>query len=94
MACSRLPNGWSMDRTGATRERSGQEHAYGEESCKTRFQTFDGIGQKKAAMAVELLERQLGRTGQMMEGSDIAYDVHVSRVFLRAGLADEMTRTR
>jgi endonuclease III len=49
---------------------------------------FDGIGQKKAAMAVELLERHLGVPVTMMEGSDIAYDVHVRRVFMRTGLSD------
>jgi uncharacterized HhH-GPD family protein len=53
-----------------------------------RFQAFDGIGQKKAAMAVELLERHLGVPVAMMEGSDIAYDIHVRRVFLRSGLVD------
>jgi uncharacterized HhH-GPD family protein len=53
-----------------------------------RFAAFDGIGQKKAAMAVELLERHLGVPVAMMEGSDIAYDVHVRRVFMRTGLSD------
>lgn len=53
-----------------------------------RLQAFDGIGQKKAAMAVEMLERDLGVDVRRMEGSDIAYDVHVRRVFIRTGLAD------
>jgi endonuclease III len=53
-----------------------------------RLEGFDGIGQKKAAMAVQILERDLGvPVGDMAEG-DIAYDVHVRRVFLRARLAD------
>jgi uncharacterized HhH-GPD family protein len=55
---------------------------------QARFLAFDGIGQKKAAMAVELLERHLGVSVTMMEGSNIAYDIHVRRVFMRAGLAD------
>jgi endonuclease III len=38
-------------------------------------------------MAVEILERDLGVPVQAMEGSDIAYDIHVRRVFLRTGLA-------
>jgi endonuclease III len=50
---------------------------------------FVGIGQKKAAMAVEILERDLGVPIREMEGSDIAYDIHVRRVFLRTGFADE-----
>ena len=53
-----------------------------------RLQAFDGIGQKKAAMAVEILERDLGVVVREVTGSDVAYDVHVRRVFLRAGLAD------
>lgn len=52
-----------------------------------RLQAFDGIGQKKAAMAVEILERDLGVPIRDMHDSDIAYDVHVRRVFLRTGLA-------
>ncbi len=53
-----------------------------------RFDAFAGIGQKKAAMAVEILERDLGVPVRDMHGSDIAYDIHVRRVFLRTGLAD------
>jgi uncharacterized HhH-GPD family protein len=53
-----------------------------------RLIAFAGIGQKKAAMAVEILERDLGVRIQGMEGSDIAYDIHVRRVFLRTGLAE------
>ncbi|MFK4536186.1 putative HhH-GPD family protein [Bradyrhizobium ottawaense] len=52
-----------------------------------RLDQFEGIGQKKAAMAVEILERDLGVPITAMEGSDVAYDVHVRRVFLRTGLA-------
>jgi uncharacterized HhH-GPD family protein len=53
-----------------------------------RFEAFRGIGQKKAAMAVEILERDLGVPLTDLSGSDIAYDVHVRRVFLRTGLAE------
>jgi uncharacterized HhH-GPD family protein len=53
-----------------------------------RLDAFAGIGQKKAAMAVEILERDLGVPIRQMSGSDIAYDVHVRRVFLRTGLAE------
>ncbi|MCK8673956.1 hypothetical protein M1M07_22960 [Rhodococcus sp. HM1] len=55
---------------------------------RRRLTAFPGIGQKKAAMAVEILERDLGVPITDMHGSDIAYDVHVRRVFLRTGLAD------
>lgn len=53
-----------------------------------RLLAFDGIGQKKAAMAVEILERDLHVPIRDLHGTDIAYDVHVRRVFLRTGLAD------
>ena len=53
-----------------------------------RLDRFPGIGQKKAAMAVEILDRDLGVPVRELDGSDIAYDVHVRRVFLRAGLAE------
>jgi len=60
---------------------------------RERLESFPGIGQKKAAMAVEILARDLGVPLREMGGSDIAYDVHVRRVFLRTGLAshDEVT---
>ena len=56
-------------------------------ALRQRLETFPGIGQKKAAMAVEILARDLGVPLKDMDGSDIAYDVHVRRVFVRAGLA-------
>jgi uncharacterized HhH-GPD family protein len=58
------------------------------EELRRRFERFQGVGQKKAAMAVEILERQLGVPVTHLEGSDIAFDVHVRRVFLRTGLAE------
>lgn len=54
---------------------------------RTTLCTFKGISQKKAAMAVEILERDLKVPILELDGSDIAYDVHVRRVFLRTGLA-------
>lgn len=35
-----------------------------------------GIGQKKAAMAVEILARDLGKPFHELSGGDVAYDVH------------------
>lgn len=55
---------------------------------RRRLEVFPGIGQKKAAMAVEILARTLGVELKDLNGSDIAYDVHVRRVFLRTGLAE------
>lgn len=60
---------------------------------QARLQEFKGISQKKAAMAVEILYAQLGVEITEMWGSDIAYDVHVRRVMLRAGLAQRDTVT-
>jgi uncharacterized HhH-GPD family protein len=55
---------------------------------RRRLEAFPGIGQKKAAMAVEILARDLGYPLRDLSGSDVAYDVHLRRVFLRTGLAD------
>jgi uncharacterized HhH-GPD family protein len=55
---------------------------------QARLCAFKGISQKKAAMAVEILERDLGVPISDLAGSDVAYDIHVRRVFLRTGLAD------
>jgi endonuclease III len=52
-----------------------------------RLDEFDGIAQKKAAMAVEILERVRKVSITQMHGSDVAYDRHIRRVFLRTGLA-------
>lgn len=52
-----------------------------------RLRSFPGIGEKKAAMAVELLVRHLGVRLVGLEHGSVAYDVHVRRVFLRTGLA-------
>jgi endonuclease III len=54
---------------------------------QARLDAFEGIGQKKAAMAVAMLARDLSVPIRAMEGNDVAYDVHIRRVFLRTGLA-------
>lgn len=56
-----------------------------------RLSAFDGIGRKKAAMAVEILQRHFGVELGGPEDGRVAYDVHVRRVFLRSGLADADT---
>lgn len=54
-----------------------------------RLRAFEGIGEKKAAMAVEILVRHLGKRLVGLQDGCVAYDVHVRRVFLRAGLVSE-----
>jgi len=56
-----------------------------------RLLAFDGIGEKKAVMAVELLRRYFGVELEGAECGSVAYDVHVRRVFLRTGLVEEDT---
>ena len=57
-----------------------------------RLREFGGIGQKKAAMAVAILNRDLGVPIGRMEGGDVAVDVHIRRVFLRSRIADRDDR--
>lgn len=57
------------------------------EDLRRRLERFQGIGRKQGVMAVEILERQRGTAIRRLEGSDIAFDVHVRRVFLRTGIA-------
>lgn len=57
-------------------------------ALRESLESFEGIGQKKSAMAVELLERMLRVPLRQLGGSDVAVDIHVRRVFLRSGLAD------
>jgi len=76
---------------------------YGGEACRIwpdgdhvlavteRLLAFDGIGEKKSAMAVDLLTRVLGVPLTGIECGTVAYDVHVRRVFLRTGLIDRDT---
>jgi uncharacterized HhH-GPD family protein len=56
-----------------------------------RLLAFEGIGEKKAAMAVEILMRHFGVPLVGEECGNVAYDVHVRRVFLRTGLVDHDT---
>lgn len=96
--------GWTCDAASIVMERfAGDASAIWSDrpsaaKLRRRFDDFPGIGQKKAAMAVEILERDLRVPLTDLSGSDIAYDVHVRRVFLRTGLSDhddmrEMVRT-
>lgn len=51
-----------------------------------RLSAFDGIGRKKAVMAVEILTRHFGVPLKGRECGQVAFDVQVRRVFLRSGL--------
>ncbi len=57
-----------------------------------RLAAFDGIGRKKAVMAVEILTRHFGVKLAGRECGQVAYDVQVRRVFLRSGLVARDTR--
>jgi uncharacterized HhH-GPD family protein len=56
-----------------------------------RLSEFDGIGRKKSAMIVQILVRHFGVGLSGLDRGNVAYDVHVRRVFLRSGLAAEDT---
>lgn len=53
-----------------------------------RLLAFEGIGTKKATMAVEILMRHFGVELAGAECGSVAYDVHVRRVFLRSGMVE------
>ena len=61
-------------------------------SVTERLSAFDGIGRKKAVMAVEILSRHFGVRLEGRECGQVAYDVQVRRVFLRTGLVDHDDR--
>jgi len=51
-----------------------------------RLDAFVGIGQKKAAMATQILMRDMQVSVRRPSGTQVAYDAHIRRVFLRTGL--------
>jgi uncharacterized HhH-GPD family protein len=84
-AATRLTREWGSD---ASRIWAAGSSAAG---VALRLSAFDGIGRKKAAMAVEILTRHLGVPLSGMESGTVAYDTHVRRVFLRSGLVEHDT---
>jgi uncharacterized HhH-GPD family protein len=52
----------------------------------SRLTAFKGIGPKKAAMATQILMRDMGVPLRRTAGTQVAYDAHIRRVFLRTGL--------
>jgi uncharacterized HhH-GPD family protein len=63
------------------------------EDLQNRFRQFNGIGQKKASMAANILARDLKIPVKNLAGVDISNDVHIRRVFHRTGLADDESET-
>lgn len=59
------------------------------EDLQRRFEEFDGIGQKKASMATNILVMDFGINVKDKRGIDLSYDRHVRRVFLRTGLVEK-----
>jgi len=61
------------------------------DDLQRRFDEFEGIGQKKASMATNILVRDYGIhvRGVDHSGIDVSSDVHVRRVFLRSGLINK-----
>lgn len=58
------------------------------EHVVAKLEEFKGISHKKAALGTLLLVRDFGVTLNNLSCIDIAYDVHVRRIFLRMGLVD------
>lgn len=54
-----------------------------------KLEEFKGISHKKAALGTLLLVRDFGVTLENLFCIDIAYDVHIRRIFLRMGLTDK-----
>ena len=57
-----------------------------------RFIEFDGIAQKKASMAVNILFRDFGIEIVDKSGIDVSYDIMVQRVFQRTGLVKDVSQ--
>ncbi len=59
------------------------------EHVADKLEEFKGISHKKAALGTLLLVRDFGVTLNNLSCIDIAYDVHVRRIFLRMGLTEK-----
>lgn len=59
-----------------------------------RLRAFDGIGQKKSSMLVNILYRDLNRiilTPEQLSEINVSNDVQIQRVFIRTGLVTRLT---
>ena len=59
------------------------------EHVVAKLEEFKGISHKKAALGTLLLVRDFGVILENLYCIDIAYDVHIRRIFLRMGLTDK-----
>lgn len=59
------------------------------EHVVAKLEKFKGISHKKAALGTLLLVRDFGVMLKNLYCIDIAYDVHIRRIFLRMGLTDK-----
>ncbi len=57
-----------------------------------RFREFNGIGQKKSSMAVNILVRDIGVPARDKRWIDVSDDIQVRRVFQRAGIIKEYSQ--
>lgn len=62
------------------------------DDLQRRFEQFNGIGQKKASMATNILVKDFGIEVKDKKGIDVSYDIHIRRVFLRTGLVEKDDR--
>ena len=56
-----------------------------------RLEDFKGISHKKASLACLLLIRDMNLNIEDKENVDIIYDIHIRRIFLRAGFCEKDT---
>lgn len=56
-----------------------------------RLESFKGISHKKAALACLLLVRDFGLDVPDKENIDIIYELHIKKIFLRAGFCEQDT---
>lgn len=62
------------------------------DDLRRRFEEFNGIAQKKASMAVNILVRDLGISAQDKQWIDISDDTHVRQVFQRTGFIEDYSQ--
>ncbi len=64
------------------------------EEIVSNLEEFKGISHKKASLGTLLLVRDMGLSVPDKENIDIAYDVHIKRIFSRVGLVKDETEEK